>query len=239
MAYSQPQPDGAFRLSGDTGPLPTADPRRPLAPVPLDNHYLAPISQPVPIMEHPGVLVHEAPVVPPAPPADPRRRALLAALLYNPLALVGYLVYLYGPADRCVAGPVCGFGALHPLLQGFVLLIVAVVLWVGVSFLIRRTLETPGWHGRWVRGVRAISDYQHIRPLLGLYGATLVVALLVGLFSWRLTPAALIFGGVAALVCLRCAFAPEPPPPAEAYVQYPSAPIDVPPGVRQQGVRRV
>jgi hypothetical protein len=128
------------------------------------------------------------------------------------VALAAYLIYLYGPADHCIAGPACGFVTYPPLLQGVLLLVVAVALWLVVNVIVRHTLEAPGWHGRIVRGVRAVSEYRLLRPLLGIYGVAMVVALLGGLFYGRLTPAALIFGGVSAFVCLRCALARPLPP---------------------------
>jgi hypothetical protein len=211
--------------------IPTAPPaaRQPIAsgapdwlpaPYPAPSYaaplYAAPVYVPPPLALAPVTTPAQAaapsrPVIPPAPPLDRPRRGLVAAMIYNPAALIGYLIYLYGPADHCIAGPACGFVDYPPLLQGVMFLVVAGALWLLVNFIIRRTLEAPGWHGRIVRGVRAISEYRLLRPLLGVYGAAMLLALLGGLLYWRLTPAALIFGGVSAFVCLRCALWPELP----------------------------
>lgn len=160
---------------------------------------------------YPGVYpMQPVPAVPPqpvhAPPLDGRRRALLAVLVYNPVMLAAYLLYLYGPSNSCVAGPFCGFGELPGLVQGMVLLLGAVLLWLLISTGIRWLLEVTPWQSRFARALRDITEYRLVRPLFAVYGGAMVLALLVGLFTWRLTPAALILGSATAFVCLRCAF---------------------------------
>jgi hypothetical protein len=158
------------------------------------------------------------PVLPLAQPAPPplngSQRALLAALVYSPLALVGYLVYLYGPGNVCMAGPFCGFATLPSPLQAFLMLLGAVLLWLLVTLGSPRLLAAIPWQSGFAVSVRALTEYRLVRPLLGIYGGTLALALLVELFTGRLNPGALILGTVSAYVCLRCAFARPPLPSA-------------------------
>lgn len=150
-----------------------------------------------------------APMPPAPPPLSGSQRSLLAVLIYNPIALVAYLLYLYGPSTSCVAGPFCGISNLPGVLQAFLLLVAAGLLWGLVTLGLPRLLDAIPWQSPFTRGVRALTEYHLVRPMLGIYGGILALALLVALFTGRLTPAALIFGSVTAFVCLRCAFSRE------------------------------
>jgi hypothetical protein len=192
---------------GDTGPYPAIAARPfPAASMPGAAPY-----QP----SYPSPMVVVEPVTAP-PPLEGRRQALLAALVYNPLMLGAYLLYLYGPGNSCVAGPFCSFGALPTVVQAILLLLGAGLLWMLITVGVRWLLDATPWHSWFARGVRALTEYRLVRPLFGIYGSAILVGLLVGLFMWRLTPAALIIGGSTAFVCLRCALGrvPVSTPPA-------------------------
>ncbi|MBF6592240.1 MAG: hypothetical protein IVW57_17145 [Ktedonobacterales bacterium] len=142
---------------------------------------------------------------------DGVRLALLAAILYNPLILVGYLLYLYGPSGRCVAGPLCDFGDYPGFLQIVVLLIGVWLLWLLLVVGVRRVLEAPGWHGRLTRWLRALSDHDSVRELLGVYAVALILALVVALLAGDLTPTTLILGAFTAGVSVRAALIRDEP----------------------------
>jgi hypothetical protein len=191
---------GAHARFGDTGTYPPIV-ARPLPPAGMSGpgaYAMPPMSLAQPM--------------PAPPPLDGRRQLLLAALLYNPVMLGAYLLYLYGPGNSCVAGPFCSFGELPSPVQGMLLLLGAGMLWVLISVGVRWLLEATPWHSAFARSVRAVTEYRLVRPLFGVYGSAIVVGLLVGLYTWRLTPAALIIGGVTAFVCLRCALGRVPAP---------------------------
>lgn len=219
---------------GDTGPYPSssypsyASGPYPSGPYPSASGAAATYSSgPYPAMPAPqrpaqsmSPYVPVGPALAQMPPAPPPlnggQRALLAVLIYNPLALLAYLLYLYGPGQSCVAGPFCGIGNLPGILQAFLLLVVAGLLWGLITLGLPRLLEAIPWQSPFARGIRALTEYHLVRPLLGIYGAILVLGLLVALFTGRLTPAALIFGAISAYVCLRCAFSrPLIVPPAQ------------------------
>lgn len=211
---------------GDTGSYPSssypsyASGAYPSAPYPSvsgagttysSGPYPAMPAQPMPPYVPIGPALPQMP-----PPLTGEQRALIATLLYNPLALVAYLLYLYGPGESCVAGPLCGIGNLPGILQAVLLLVAAGLLWSLVTLGLPRLLDAIPWQSSFTRGVRALSEYHLVRPLLGIYGGILALGLLVALFTGRLTPAALIFGAVTAYVCLRCAFSrPLIVPPAQ------------------------
>src|SRR5579863_5370936 len=139
---------GAPGRFGDTGAYPSAS--YPSAPYPSASypsapyasapHHSAPYAsgpypaitpRPQPAQSMTYVPVGPAlPLASPPPPLNGSQRALLAALVYNPLALVGYLLYLYGPSNVCMAGPFCGFATLPSPLQAFLMLLGAVALWL-------------------------------------------------------------------------------------------------------------
>lgn len=199
---------------GDTGPSPSSSyPSYASGPYPSVSGAVPTYSSgPYPTMPAQTIspYVSAGPALPqmmPVPaPLNGGQRALLAVLIYNPLALVAYLLYLYGPGESCVAGPICGIGTLPGILQAFLLLVAAGLLWALVTLGLPRLLEAIPWQSPFTHGVRALTEYHLVRSLLGIYGCILVLGLLAALFTGRLTPAALIFGAVSAYVCLRCAF---------------------------------
>jgi hypothetical protein len=136
---------------------------------------------------------------------DPARLGVLAAILYNPLLLVGYLLYLYGPSAHCVAGPLCKFGTYPGAIQIVLLLLGIWLLWLLLVVVVRRILEAPGWQGRLTRWLRALSDYESVKELLGAYAVALLVVLLISFMAHVLTPTALILGGFTAAVSIRAA----------------------------------
>lgn len=150
---------------------------------------------------------------PAPPPLNSRQLTLLAVLVYNPIALVAYLLYLYGPSTHCVAGPFCGFGGLPGILQAILMLLGAGLLWGLVTIGLPRLLAATPWQSSFARGIRALTEYHLVRPLLGIYGGVMALAWLVELFTGHLTAPALIFGGITAFACLRCAFSRDPAPP--------------------------
>jgi hypothetical protein len=210
-------PDGSYPAGsysgnparfGDTGAYPAIGARPfPAASMPGAAPYQSPYQSPY---RAPMVVAEP---VPAPPPLEGRRQALLAALVYNPLMLGAYLLYLYGPGNSCVAGPFCSFGELPTLVQAILLLLGAALLWMLITVGVRWLLDATPWHSWFARGVRAVTEYRLVRPLFGVYGAAILVGLLVGLFMWRLTPAALIIGSFTSFVCLRCALGRVPVAP--------------------------
>ncbi len=152
----------------------------------------------------------------PAPPVEPVRLTLLAAILYNPPIIIGYLLYLYGPSQHCVAGPLCKFGTYPGYLQIVLILLGAYLLWLLLAVGVRRVLESPGWQGWLPRTLRAISDYESVRELLGVLGVVLMVFMVIALLSGRLTPTTLILGAFTAGVSIRAALIRDDPALAAA-----------------------
>jgi hypothetical protein len=68
---------------------------------------------------------------------------------------------------------------------------------------VRRILEAPGWQGRLTRWLRALSEYESVKELLGVYAVAMMVALLISFMAHVLTPATLILGGFTVAVSLR------------------------------------
>jgi hypothetical protein len=100
------------------------------------------------------------------------RLALLATVLFNPVILVGYYLYWYGPGNTCVAGSlICSFGHYAGIVQVFI--IVAGCAPYGERFAI-------------IRGLRAITNTSKIRPLLLTYGLLLLLGLFIGLLKEQL-----------------------------------------------------
>jgi hypothetical protein len=167
------------------------------------------------------------------PPVEPVRLWLLTAILYNPPILIGYLLYLYGPSQRCVAGPICQFGTYPGYLQIILLLAGAYMLWLLMVVGVRRLLVWPGWQARPARALRAISEYESVRELLGVLGVLLMVAMVLALLGHRLTPTTLILGAFTAGVAIRAAFVRDDPALAQSHAGFvvarPAAPLALQP----------
>lgn len=149
---------------------------------------------------------------PSAPQPDPAERRglfaprllLLAAIFYHPAILIAYLIYLYGPANVCVAGTLCGFGGYQALLQALVILAGCALLWLALYTLVYRSIVAPNG-GVAANFLRDLSAYPLIAPLLRVYGFVLLVGLLLAVLARHLTIPALVVGGFGALVCFYCA----------------------------------
>ncbi len=133
------------------------------------------------------------------------RLALLAALLYNPIVLAAYLLYLYGPVNTCVAGSLCSFGSYPALTQALLILAGSTALWILLYTFVLRAIESPGRGTGIVRLLRDLSRYERIRELLLIYGALLALLLVVALFTRRLTMPSFVVGAFGIFVCLYCA----------------------------------
>src|SRR5690242_18780353 len=72
------------------------------------------------------------------------RLALPATALYNPVILIGYLVYLYGPVSSCVVGPLCSFDQYPGIIQVPLLLASALLLWLVLALSLERAIEVRG-----------------------------------------------------------------------------------------------
>ena len=140
------------------------------------------------------------------------RLALLAALLYNPAILIAYLLYLYGPVNTCVVGSLCSFGAYSAPVQALLILAGSAILWLLLSALVLRAIESPGRKTGLVRLLRDLSRYERIRELLLVYGALLALLLVVSLLTRRLTLPAFIVGAFGLFVSLYCATSTPPSP---------------------------
>jgi hypothetical protein len=146
-----------------------------------------------------------------AQPVEPMRLTLLTAILYNPLILIGYLLYEYGPSQRCMAGPLCQFGSYPGYLQLVLVGVGAWLLWLLLQVGIRRVLESPGWQGPLPRALRAISAYESVRELMGVLGVALMAFLVVALLSGHLTTTNLILGAFTAGVSIRAGLVRDDP----------------------------
>lgn len=133
------------------------------------------------------------------------RLALLAALLYNPVVLVVYLLYLYGPVNTCVAGSLCSFGSYPGIVQALLILAGSAALWLLLYGLVLRAIEAPGRGTGAVRLLRDLARYERIRELLLVYGALLALLLVVALVTQRLTMPSFVVGAFGLFVCLYCA----------------------------------
>ena len=171
-----------------------------------------------------------SPTQPIQPDAGPfsARFALLAAMLYNPLILIGYLVYAYGPTT-CVAGPLCHFDSFPGPLQMLLILAGCALLWLLLYVVGERALEAPrARQNRYERVLSSMSDYPTMRPLLAGYGAALTLALLIALYTRHATAPAAVVGAFTAIVSFsgaragrrpRAAPRPRPSRPAAAIPQ--------------------
>jgi hypothetical protein len=133
--------------------------------------------------------------------------ALLATLLFNPIILVGYYLYLYGPGNTCVAGSyICSFGDYPAIVQVGVILAGCLAIWFLLYLLARWLVETPySERNALVHGLRAITDVSKMRPLLLVYGLLLVVGLIVGLVKRQLSPPIVVLCLFTAFACLHSA----------------------------------
>lgn len=130
-----------------------------------------------------------------------RRVALLAATIYMPLVLFGYVLYLKSPLD-CVAGPLCGFdswpgiGQFSMLALGFIIL-----YFVGVRPLAGLLDDHEPTRSGVVEVVRQAARFDTIRPLLAIFGGVAALALVIGLFARTLTLPPFVLGaGIAGLL---------------------------------------
>lgn len=132
------------------------------------------------------------------------RVLLLAAIVYHPTILIGYLLYLYGPGNACVVGTLCGFGSYPGLVQALALLAGCALLWLAIYTLVYRLIEaTDGGVGAEL--LRNLSAYPLIAPLLRVYGFVILVGLLLAVLARHLTIPALVVGGFGVFVCFYCA----------------------------------
>jgi hypothetical protein len=180
---------------------------------------------------------------PPAPFADGElapglfspRLALLATVLYNPVILIGYLIYLYGPVSSCVVGPLCSFDQYPGIIQVPLLLASALLLWLVLALSLQRAIEAQGpRQPALLRVLAALSDYRRIRDLLLLYGALLGAALVLGLQRHTMTLPAFVLGGFTAFVCCYAALSGRHSRPAVSAAPptspTPPAPLSAPGG---------
>jgi hypothetical protein len=139
------------------------------------------------------------------------RFALLAAMFYNPLILLGYLIYTYGPTN-CVAGPLCRFDSFPSVLQVLLIIAGCALLWLLLYVVVERALEAPrSRQTRYERLLSSMSAYPTMRPLLAAYGAVLLLSLLVALYTHRASAPAVVVGTFTAVVCLNGALAGRRP----------------------------
>jgi hypothetical protein len=143
----------------------------------------------------------------PRPSRRPLRLALLATLLFNPVILVGYYLYLYGPENTCVAGSyICSFGDYPAIVQVAIILAGCLAIWFLLYLLARWLVETPyGERNTLVHGLRAITDTSKMRPLLLVYGLLLAIGLIVGLVERQLSPPIVVLCLFTAFACLHSA----------------------------------
>lgn len=131
------------------------------------------------------------------------RLALLAALLYNPPILAGYLLYQYGPNVSCVAGPLCAFDSFPAPLQVLAILAGSLLLWLLLYLLVARGLELPRrQQPAFQRALSDLSAFRTVRPLFAGCGAVLALALVVALANHRLTLPVFVLAAFSAAVCL-------------------------------------
>jgi hypothetical protein len=156
------------------------------------------------------------------------RFALLAAMFYNPLILVGYTLYAYGPTT-CVAGPLCRFDTFPGLFQVLLIAAGCALLWLLLFVAVERALEAP--HARQTRYERLLSDmsdYPALRPLLAGYGSALLFVLFVAVYTRHASAPAVVVGAFTAIVCLYGALSGRRPralPPPRAHTRARSAPL--------------
>jgi hypothetical protein len=141
----------------------------------------------------------------------PPRLSLLATVLLNPIILVGYYLYLYGPGNTCVAGPlVCNFGEYAAILQIGIILAGCIAIWLLLFLLARWLVETPhGERNQLIRGLRAITDTSKIRPMLLAYGLLLALGLSIGLVKHQINPPIAVLCLFTIFACLHSALGSE------------------------------
>jgi hypothetical protein len=150
--------------------------------------------------------------------------------------LIGYLAYLYGPVNTCVAGPLCSFGSYPAPAQMGLVLLGSLFLWFALYVLLLRAIEAPGRKGPVLRWLRDLARYELVRELLALYGTLFTLGLIVSYLTRRLTPVASVMGVFGVFVCFYCVHATRehpvrtasaaPPRPIFAdRFTYPSAPV--------------
>ncbi|PWT78576.1 MAG: hypothetical protein C5B60_00965 [Chloroflexi bacterium] len=142
----------------------------------------------------------------------PPRLSLLATVLLNPIILVGYYLYLYGPGNTCVAGSlICNFGEYAAVLQVGIMLAGCLVIWLLLFLIARWLVETPhGDRNLVIRGLRGITDTSRIRPLLLAYGILLVLGLSVGLLKHQANPPIAVLCLFTIFACLLSALGSGP-----------------------------
>jgi hypothetical protein len=149
------------------------------------------------------------------------RLALLAALLYNPPILAGYLLYQYGPNVSCVAGPLCAFDSFPAPLQVVAILAGSLLLWLLLYLLVARRLELPRrQQSGFQRALSDLSAFRTVRPLFAGYAAVLALALVVALANHRLTLPIFVLAAVSVAVCLYGALGAQEAP-LEAAISLP------------------
>lgn len=193
-------------MTSNTSNMPDPNQRNP-------NHSAGPLAGGAPTRPTAGAFAAAAPAVSSVSAAVKSRvsglfsprLALLAALLYNPIVLVAYLLYLYGPVNTCIAGSLCSFGSYPALTQALLILAGGAALWILLYTFVLRAIESPGRGTGIVRLLRDLSRYERIRELLLIYGALLALLLVVALFTRRLTMPSFVVGAFGIFVCLYCA----------------------------------
>ena len=164
-------------------------------------------TNPRPMTGAPGAAT--PPRIPPVGHFTPRMLLALAAIC-NPVILVGYLLYLYGPSNSCVLGGLCNFGYFPGIFQ-LILLIVGEVIFGAVVFVPLWWLLDEGRPARDVisRTARDMARFVTIRPLMLCYGIALLLLLIVGLLLHRIPAPLFLLGLASGIICLWCAASPE------------------------------
>lgn len=123
------------------------------------------------------------------------RLALFTLVIYNPLILIIYLIYLYWPSQSCVVGALCGFDRFPGMLQLLLVFMGGALLWLLLYVFLMRAIESPGAKDPVTRALRDLVDYRRVRLLLAISGVLLVVLLFLtivnGHATWITTPVAL------------------------------------------------
>lgn len=141
------------------------------------------------------------------------RLALLAAMLYNPPILAGYLLYQYGPNVSCVAGPLCAFDRFPAPLQVLAILAGSLLLWLLLYLLVARGLEQPRrQQSCFQRALSDLSAFRTVRPLFAGYAAVLALAPVVALANHRLTLPIFVLAAFSVAVCLYGALGAQESP---------------------------
>jgi hypothetical protein len=150
-------------------------------------------------------------------PATAARRAprvtLLATLLFNPIILVGYYLYLYGPGNTCVAGSViCSFGNDAAIVQIVIIVAACAAIWLLLSLLARWLVEARyGERNVLVRSLRALTNTSSIRPLLLIYGLLLLAGVVISFLKRELSPPIAALSLFTVFACLHSAWESSSP----------------------------